>query len=362
MATMTNVKAQYTEDAVGQNHPTLADTINRCAVGMNNFRLVKSGANLTLEMVGGDLVDINGDIMRLVGTMPTLTPPSTAIQIEGITRANPAVVTWTGNGLEHGRRLKFAGITQASWNALNAGVYMVGTPGANSFTLVDLANAAANTSAYGADYVPGTDPGTIQCDTLYYVYLYNSSGTATLEASTTVPVADTKGRWTKTNDTARRLMGMALRLYDGTWISDGTCVRSFNHRMATFTSAQLASPRPQAAASWTEPTGAAEARVRFLAWGDEVWTIALSGTHTQVDNTGTVTGWISIGVDSTSAPNEFTAETMTYNVVKHAHVVTQQFPAMGLHYAAMVTMISPGATANCSLGASTSLRAGVAGR
>lgn len=69
--TMANVKAQYTEDAIGQNHPTLADTINRCSVGMNNFRLIKSGANLTLEAVNGNLVDINGDIMA-VTTLPTL--------------------------------------------------------------------------------------------------------------------------------------------------------------------------------------------------------------------------------------------------------------------------------------------------
>jgi hypothetical protein len=61
----------YTEQMVGANHPSLADTLNRLVVGVNNFRLIKSGANLTLEPVGGNLVDLNGAIHAYT-TMPTL--------------------------------------------------------------------------------------------------------------------------------------------------------------------------------------------------------------------------------------------------------------------------------------------------
>ena len=68
---MTDVRAQYTEQAVGANHPTLADTINRLVKGVNNFRLILSGGNLTLVPVNGNLVDIN-DVIYACTAMPTL--------------------------------------------------------------------------------------------------------------------------------------------------------------------------------------------------------------------------------------------------------------------------------------------------
>lgn len=73
--TMSLASIQYSEDMVGQGHATKADTLNRLVVGVNNFRLVKSGANLTLEPVNGNLVDINGTIYAIT-TLPTLAPTS----------------------------------------------------------------------------------------------------------------------------------------------------------------------------------------------------------------------------------------------------------------------------------------------
>ena len=79
----------------------------------------------------------------------------TAVQIEGLSRAAACVVTWTAHGLDSGDKVTFAGITQADWTALNA-QHTITHINANSFSI------AVNTSGYGADYVPGTDPGTIQ--------------------------------------------------------------------------------------------------------------------------------------------------------------------------------------------------------
>jgi parallel beta-helix repeat protein len=76
------------------------------------------------------------------------------LQIEGMTRAAACVVTWTGHGKQTGDRIKFAGITQAGWTALNGNEYTITYIGANTFSI------PVNTSGYAGDYVPATDPGT----------------------------------------------------------------------------------------------------------------------------------------------------------------------------------------------------------
>jgi hypothetical protein len=70
---MTDISLKYTEDAVGVDHPTLSDVMNRIflAQALNGFRLIKSGSNLTLEAVGGNAVEINGRIHQYT-TLPTL--------------------------------------------------------------------------------------------------------------------------------------------------------------------------------------------------------------------------------------------------------------------------------------------------
>jgi len=81
--------------------------------------------------------------------------------IEGLSRANPCVVTWTGHGLvDGGHQVKFEGITQTGWTALNSV-----SPAANLWHTATVINANSfsipiNTTGYAADYVPATDPGT----------------------------------------------------------------------------------------------------------------------------------------------------------------------------------------------------------
>ena len=55
---MPDQRALYTEEAVGASHPSKGDVVNRLFGGLavNCFRLIKSGANLTLEPVTGWLV------------------------------------------------------------------------------------------------------------------------------------------------------------------------------------------------------------------------------------------------------------------------------------------------------------------
>lgn len=191
--TMANVKIQYTEDMVGQNHATKSDTLNRLVVGVNNFRLIKSGANLTLLPIHGNLIDIAGNIYA-VTTLPTLAP---------------------------------AGLSN---------------------------------------------------DTLYYIYLYSVTGTATLEASVTAPTSDAYGRWYKTGDATHALMGMAQTATGPVWVDSAPqrLVISHANRQPIFAQNVLAASRLSQSQTWAG-LGSVES-VGFMAWADEAVLCGFSGS------------------------------------------------------------------------------------
>jgi hypothetical protein len=274
--TMANQKAQYTEDAVGQNHPTLADTVNRCAVGLNNFRLIKSGATLTLEPVNGNLVDINGKMMA-VTTIPTL------------------------------------------------GV------------------------------------GGLSASTSYYIYLYDSSGTATLEAVATGYTVDSKGRANKTGDATRRLMGMA-RTTAGTAWADTDAQRfvvSRDNRRTIRAMNFFAAARSTASASFAE-LGSAE-RVEFLCWAFDAVLLSVAGDVSNA--TGSAIG-TSIGVDDATPEEGRTYTTNTAGAYGTAVVSLTANLTDGYHYATVLGLTGAG-TANwtgaATAGSRTSIHAVVKG-
>jgi hypothetical protein len=80
------------------------------------------------------------------------------VNIEGLSNANPCVVTHTGHGLSTDDTVMFVGITQANWTALNQIIYTITKIDANSYSV------AVNTTTFGA-YAPGTDPGTVTSGT-----------------------------------------------------------------------------------------------------------------------------------------------------------------------------------------------------
>ena len=86
---------------------------------------------------------------------------SSSVGIEGMSSANPCVVTWTGHGLSTGNYVRIDSITQASWTALNGKIYKITVIGAGSFSL-----DGVDSSAWAA-YDPVADPGTITKGTFY---------------------------------------------------------------------------------------------------------------------------------------------------------------------------------------------------
>jgi len=84
----------------------------------------------------------------------------TSFDIEGMTSANPCVVTITQHLTSiNGGFVRFSGITQASWTALNDTVYFTEYVGGSTFKLRDVSTGAYISTAGYAAYNATTDPG-----------------------------------------------------------------------------------------------------------------------------------------------------------------------------------------------------------
>lgn len=152
----------------GCNNNALADTNDTSVLyttdGYSNACKTGSGkpfAKTTHNGQASGVADLNAGMYEIsLG----VTAIATTTGIEGISRANPAVVTWTGHGLTTGDYVMIGDtdITQADWTVLNDKVWAVTVLDADTFQL-----PATNTSAIAVAYDAGTDPGTITKGTFY---------------------------------------------------------------------------------------------------------------------------------------------------------------------------------------------------
>lgn len=82
--------------------------------------------------------------------------------VEGLSRANPCVVTWTGHGLSTGDKVYLAGVSPSTpfyqWWGLNGTVWTITKINDDSFSI------PVNTSGYDNAYDPETDPGRVLYD------------------------------------------------------------------------------------------------------------------------------------------------------------------------------------------------------
>jgi hypothetical protein len=150
------------------------------AVGKVNVRITKAYSldNLTDVQVpapaAGQLLKYDGvswvaadsaTVVSAGGTDFFLTDSDS--DIEGMTRAVACVVTWTGHGLATGALVKFEGITQAGWTALNSPLGNANVFHTITYINVNSFSIPVNTSGYAGDYVPATDQGTISSGKIF---------------------------------------------------------------------------------------------------------------------------------------------------------------------------------------------------
>jgi len=152
----------------GNNNNALADTNDTTVVyttdGYSNCGQTGSGAPLAKTTHNGQasgVADLNGNLYEIsIG----ITCIATTAAIEGLSQANPCVVTWTAHGLATGDYVQIGttAITQANWTVLNDKIYKITYIGADSFSL-----DGVDSSGFSGAYVPATDPGTIRKGVFY---------------------------------------------------------------------------------------------------------------------------------------------------------------------------------------------------
>ena len=152
----------------GNNNNALKDTNDGSVVytsdGYSNCGKTGSGSPFAATTHNGQVsgvCDLNGNMW---GVSIGATCVATTVGVEGLSRANPCVVTWAGHGLSTGGYVQIGqtAITQSGWTVLNDKIYSVTYIDANSFSL-----QGVDTSGLGTAYDPGADPGTITKGTFF---------------------------------------------------------------------------------------------------------------------------------------------------------------------------------------------------
>jgi hypothetical protein len=126
---------------------TIAEAVS--SIGSDYRRLIVPPGTYALPAK----IPSNIDLEVMPGAI--LTTIKNATDIEGLSEANPCVVTYTSHGLATGDKIKISGITQANWKGLNDRIFGITRINDNSFSIF------IATTSFGA-YVPATDPGVIE--------------------------------------------------------------------------------------------------------------------------------------------------------------------------------------------------------
>ncbi len=227
-------------------------------------------------------------------------------------------------------RLKYVSATQITFAPYNGGIVKI----AGALYAVPSAGiTAANTSVY----VNGTASQNLAASMLYYVYLFNNSGTLTVNFSTTGHTTDTTagnvGTEIESGNNTYTLIGM---VYTNTsaQFSDASAFRGvaswFNRRNRDLQSAGLSAAQTTSVNAFVEVSSSSSGRALAVLWGDEGVFLQIFG---QVVNTSTgQTDYVNIGDGSTTAITANGAEGMALANVGYQDMTTYSgTPSEGLH-------------------------------
>jgi hypothetical protein len=203
-------------------------------------------------------------------------------------------------------------------------------------------------------------PGALSAGTTYYIYVFMSSGTMTLEASTTVPIPATSaqqgtGLQIKTGDPTRVLVGMARPIAGPLWVDTAAqrLVISHFNRRNLYTLGSFSADRTTTSSTYVELN--TEIRNEFLTWADETVHASITG---RAGNTGNNLTNSSIGFDGTTASDTYFSNvspasgTSWYGVAGTVNTTL----AVGYHYATMLGSCTGGGTSTWTGSATAGLR------
>lgn len=186
-------------------------------------------------------------------------------------------------------------------------------------------------------------PTALSVGTTYFIYAYMSSGTMTLEASTTGHSTDsTTGMEIKTGDSTRTLVGMARIITGPAWADTDAqrFVLSYFNRRGVSGKSAFTADRTSTSATYAEINS--EIRNEFLTWPDEIVQSAISGRVSDDTINGFPT--TSIGFDGTTAEDTFSVDNVNPAATNHpiAAYVYKNGLSEGYHYATLLGSVSAG--------------------
>lgn len=190
--------------------------------------------------------------------------------------------------------------------------------------------------------------------TLYYIYAYMNSGTMTLEASTTVPVADTAtGVQIKTGDATRSLVGMARPVTGPAWADSAAqrFVLSYYNRVRKIAQNGFTISRAISSATFVEIHS--EIRTEFLSWGDSAQFFNTDGCF--YTNPGAGALYARLSLDGISDIIAETLEATALNYTIPLALAAPKSVSTGYHYATLAAQVSsgsgnfPGAAGNAGI-------------
>jgi hypothetical protein len=182
--------------------------------------------------------------------------------------------------------------------------------------------------------------------TLYYIYALATSGAvSSLEASTTTHATSTtagnKGVEIKSGDDTRTLVGMA-RTVSSAWVDSATqrFVRSWFNGPPMYLANFLQSSVNSTATSYAE-LHATQTRIEWLNWANEVVSFAFTG-NAYANLSVAIRQWTSMGIDSTTAPEDVWAYHNTYADTNTTDIsfVHATSPSEGYHYGTVLIKVS----------------------
>jgi hypothetical protein len=209
------------------------------------------------------------------------------------------------------------------------------------------------------EQIPSTAPtlsAPATSGTLYYIYVYMSAGTMTLEASTTAYATDsTYGHKIKSGDATRTLVGMA-RTVSSAWVDSATqrFVRSWFNRDKPALSVDSIGATNHANVSPTEIDSSK--RLEFLIWSGET-VMAFGSTVGAFTTTAPGTQDLDVGFNGTTAENGMRIRMSESSVSYGATVATAKTGlSEGYNYVTLTNTYVAGG-ANAQLSAGSKLRA-----
>lgn len=182
-------------------------------------------------------------------------------------------------------------------------------------------------------------PTGLSTSTLYYIYAYMNTGTMTLEASTTVPVADTStGVQIKTGDATRSLVGMVYVITGPAFADTATqrLVRSWFNRLPSGGSNTLTADRTTTSSTFTEL--GSEIRIQFVVWAGE--TVQATPNGIAINSVAANVNVTTVGYDGVAEVPE--SASIGTNGGALGPTFTKSNLTVGFHYATMMGRVSSG--------------------